>query len=146
MELRIRFREERLKVFSYWGEGEGSLNSKSLKVTKIYLKQIYMIPQYSTKIMYTPVFNQPFQTCSHYFLIIINDKHPDFTVSAKVLLKGVRRKKNVTLKTDFSAISISVTRETFSGVDGAGPCETEHRTGLGCEIHRPLPIVSKTTF
>ena len=124
--------------------GKKSLNTKSLKVTKCYLKLIYIILQHSTnrlcinfectKITYTPVFNQSFQTCRHCFLIIINDKHSDFTTSAKLLLKGVRGKKTLTLKTGFSTTPISVTSETFSGMDSAGLCETEHRTGLGMRL------------
>lgn len=86
------------------------------------------------KITYTPVFNQPFQTCRHCFLIVINDKHSDFTTSAKLLLKGVRGKKKLTLKTGFSATPISATCETFSGTDGAGLRETERSTGLGMKL------------
>lgn len=51
--------------------------------------------------------------------------------SPKPLLKGARGKKKLTLKTDFSATLISVTCETFVGMDGAGLYETEHRSGLG---------------
>lgn len=75
--------------------------------------------------MYNPVLDQPFQTCRHYFLIMINDKVSDFTISAKAVLKGVRGRKKLTLKTGFA------TRETFSGTESAGLCETEDRTGLG---------------
>lgn len=108
MEHRVRFRKGRLKVFS--------INSECTKIT------------------YTPAFNQPFQTCRHYFLIIINDKHSNFTTSTKLLLKGVRGKKELTLKTGFSATPISAIHETFSGTDVAGLCETECRTGLGMRL------------
>lgn len=41
--------------------------------------------------MYSSVFNQSFQTCRHYFLIIINDKGSDFTTTVTFIKEGERK-------------------------------------------------------